>query len=538
MANHQHAAAEVLCPACDFGPFQRNAYWTGKLLLAGDFNAEQRYFMEKLRHHNLHLHGSGVVCGLKVVQHDNEACRDRFICVEPGTAIDCCGHEIVLRFKECIDLDTIPALKALRDKNDGNPHTLAVCIRYRECETEHVPVLYDECGCDDDKCAPNRVLEAFALDVMVDPKLPEVPKFPDQCGDLWSTSVQGCAHCDQPDCILLATITGYVVGDKIVDPPAPPPPSLPADAIDNFTYRHILPSAELIKAVIDCMLQQGLGGGGPAGPAGPTGPQGPAGPTGAAGQTGPAGSQGPLGPLGPIGPAGANGANGKDGVGLEEGLTQIKALSWHHGSGTLIPGLDPLPDIDMADGSPHRTGFIIGFSKEVDAKSVDADHVFQVLIDENDRDTNARSGLRCRCPLIGEVIPVTVDPTELNAGFITKAKKTSASNTLAIAFLLPKGFPGELPAGSALSLLVRSERPEFWVVLRCDFVLDIAGHAVDGEFVRHDLPTGNRPKPPDPAAKFGSQGGTFESWFQIQRPRLGMRPQAPRSTRRASRVAR
>ena len=193
MANHQHAAAEVLCPACDFGPFQRNAYWTGKLMLAGDFVAEQRYFMEKLRHHNLHLHGSGVVCGLKVVQHDKDECRNRFVCVEPGTAIDCCGHEIVLRFKECIDLDTIPALKALKDKNDTTKHTLAVCIRYRECETEHVPVLYDECGCDDDKCAPNRVLEAFELDVMVDPKLPEAPTLPDQCGDLWRTSVEGCA---------------------------------------------------------------------------------------------------------------------------------------------------------------------------------------------------------------------------------------------------------------------------------------------------------------------------------------------------------
>jgi hypothetical protein len=251
MANHQHAAAEVLCPACEFGPFQRNAYWTGKLLLAGDFIAEQRYFMEKLRYHNLHLHGSGVVCGLKVVQHDKEECRNRFVCVEPGTAIDCCGHEIVLRFKECIDLDTIPALKALKDKNNEETHTLAVCIRYRECETEHVPVLYDECGCDDDKCAPNRVLEAFALDVMVDPELPTPAKSPDQCGDLWKTSVDGCPHCDQPDCVVLATIADYVVGNKIIDEPTPPDPVPGSVAIDNFTDRHILPSAQLIKAVID-----------------------------------------------------------------------------------------------------------------------------------------------------------------------------------------------------------------------------------------------------------------------------------------------
>ena len=491
-----------------------------------------------MRHHNLHLHGSGVVCGLKVVQHDKDECRNRFICVEPGTAIDCCGHEIVLRFKECIDLDTIPALKSLKDKNDTTKHTLAVCIRYRECETEHVPVLYDECGCDDDKCAPNRVLEAFALDVMVDPKLPEAPKFPDQCGDLWSTSVQGCAHCDQPDCILLATITGYVVGDKIVDPPAPPPSSIPADAIDNFTYRHILPSAELIKAVIDCMLTKGLGGGGPAGPAGPTGPQGPAGPAGAAGpagtagQIGPAGPQGPLGPLGPIGPAGANGVNGKDGVGLEEGLTQIKALSWHHGAGTPIhSGLDTLPDITRIGGSKVK-GFIVQFTAPVDTKSIDADHVFQVLI-EHELEADKRLGVRCRCPLTGEVVAVKIDPP--SGDVIPGATEIASGTSDAIAFLLPKGFPSDLPAGSALSLLVRSERPEFWVVLRCDFVIDRDGRAVDGEFVRHQLPTGNRPAPPDPTAKVGSQGGTFESWFQVQL-QAGIRPLAPQGTRRARRV--
>src|SRR6266540_267628 len=268
MANHHLAAAEVSCPACDFGPFLRNSYWTGKLLLAGDFIAEQRYFMEKLRHHNLHLHGSGVVCGLKVVEHEKEECQQRFVCVEPGTAVDCCGHEIVLRFKECIDLSSIPALQELKEKKDKDKHVLAICIRYRECETEHVPVLYDECGCADDKCAPNRVLEAFALDVMVDPKLPEPQKFPDKCGDLWSTSIDGCKHCDQPDCVILATITDYVVDSKIKNPASLPPP---AGSIDNFTHRDILPSAELLQSVIKCVMEKGIGGGGGVGPAGPAG---------------------------------------------------------------------------------------------------------------------------------------------------------------------------------------------------------------------------------------------------------------------------
>src|SRR6185369_12753270 len=41
------------------------------------------------------------------------------------------------------------------------------------CPTEDVPVLYDECGCDDTKCAPNRILESFRFDVLVDPPLAE-----------------------------------------------------------------------------------------------------------------------------------------------------------------------------------------------------------------------------------------------------------------------------------------------------------------------------------------------------------------------------
>ncbi len=41
-------------------------------MLARDFVDEQRYVIEKLRHHNQKLHGAGVVCGLKVVQHEKD----------------------------------------------------------------------------------------------------------------------------------------------------------------------------------------------------------------------------------------------------------------------------------------------------------------------------------------------------------------------------------------------------------------------------------------------------------------------------------
>ena len=176
MAHTKDAMSQGLCPECEIGPFTRNHYFTGKLLVEADFTDEQRYHREKMRHHNQRLHGWGVVCGLKVKQHENPACRDRFICIEPGTAIDCCGHEIVVREQEYFDFTQVDKIKELYKKKeiDTSPHTLQVCISYKECPTEEIPVLYDECGCDDTSCAPNRILESYDIDVLVVP-----PKTPD-----------------------------------------------------------------------------------------------------------------------------------------------------------------------------------------------------------------------------------------------------------------------------------------------------------------------------------------------------------------------
>ena len=157
------------CVDCDIEPFTRNYYFTGKLLVERDFKQEQEYYVDKMRHHDQTLHGWGVVCGLKVQAHQNPQCRNRFVCIEPGTAIDCCGHEILVHDEDCIDITQLAAIKALAAKKDTDPHTLQICLRYRECPTEQIPVLYDDCGCSETQCAPNRVLESYDVDVIVDP---------------------------------------------------------------------------------------------------------------------------------------------------------------------------------------------------------------------------------------------------------------------------------------------------------------------------------------------------------------------------------
>jgi Collagen triple helix repeat (20 copies) len=156
------------CGTCTIAPFTRNNYFTGKLLLERDFTDEQQYVRDKGRHHNQRLHGTGVVCGLELVQHPSADCRDRFVRLEPGTALDCCGNEILVVDAEDLELAAFPAVMEL-DPDDESLHQIQVCLRHHECGTEPVPVLYDDCACDDDRCLPNRILESFQVDLRVDP---------------------------------------------------------------------------------------------------------------------------------------------------------------------------------------------------------------------------------------------------------------------------------------------------------------------------------------------------------------------------------
>jgi len=159
------------CVTCDFEPFVKNNYFTGKMMGAAEFIVESHYHQEKIRLHQARLHGWGVACGLLVLQHPNTDCQKRYVRVEPGSAVDCCGNDILVPEEEMLDLLSFAPVVALSKENPSKLHALGICIRFTECGTEQVPVLYDDCGCDDDGCAPNRILESYAFDVIVDPPL-------------------------------------------------------------------------------------------------------------------------------------------------------------------------------------------------------------------------------------------------------------------------------------------------------------------------------------------------------------------------------
>ncbi len=444
------------CPACDFDPFVRNAYWTGKLMLARDFIDEQNYIIEKLRHHNQQLHGFGVACGLKVVQHDNPSCQSRYVIVEPGTAVDCCGHDIVVRHRDILDLYAQPAIQALQAANDTGTHALQICIRYRECPTEPIPVLYDDCA-DESRCAPNRILESYALGVILDPPSASTEPPPASCSMIWTESIDGCPHCDQPDCLVLATIQNYTLGNALVDT-APATPPVGGDAvIDNTLGRDILPSTQVIVDVVNCILGSGTTTTAPAPPPPPPPPP----PT---------------------------------------KFTGIQALSWLHGADATSPAaLASITSSAVGTNAVKRPGLVVQFTGPVKVNGTAAtnaldSHVFEVLLSTQSTATGVQ--LLNWSSVVGQIVAVKVDTVAAD-GTITAATQLPAGSTSAdaVAFLWP-------PKAAV-------QQPSVWVRLRGDFVVDAQGNAVCGAFLRAALPTGRH----QDATATGVEGGLFESWL-------------------------
>lgn len=117
------------------GP-KRVRYFSGQLLSADDFNAEQEYFRGKQKTLNRLLLGSGVVSGLETTV------GGRTVTVSPGLALDPRGNEI-----------TVDCSMALKLPAGTTP--LFLTIEYLERETDPVPAQ--------DGMQASRIEESFRL---------------------------------------------------------------------------------------------------------------------------------------------------------------------------------------------------------------------------------------------------------------------------------------------------------------------------------------------------------------------------------------
>jgi len=313
------------------------------------------------------------------------------------------------------------------------------------------------------------------------------------CGDIFQTVIDGCPDCDQGNCLVLATITGYIYGSAVTD-----------SEIDNLTDRHLLVSTDILTKAVQCLIDQGGG----TGATGPQGPVGPTGPTGATGATGPQGPQGATGPKGDTGPAGP---------GLETGLVQIQALSWIHGGKVAsTPGKGPKNLVGLITPLPEAA-LVIAFTKPITVPSstttikglltTDGTHIFEVLLDPRPMQLISSSGYRNPCSIIGEVVPVTVTLDSTKTQVVTAALITGSpppTTASALAFIIDRRKPPIPELQGSVDVLVR---------LRGDFLLDeTKTHAISAEFVRADLPTGEQPR----GSGLGLEGGTFESWLTLE----------------------
>ena len=131
-------------------PFERNRYYSGKMLTSADFAAEQEYGNDKRRFLNNLMFGSGIVCGCNVYSLD-----DLSIFIESGLAIDRLGREIV------IDTSVVKKLSAIAGFEEIKSDRVTLCLKYRE-ERVHPVYSVNRAGTDSEY-EYNRIQEGYEL---------------------------------------------------------------------------------------------------------------------------------------------------------------------------------------------------------------------------------------------------------------------------------------------------------------------------------------------------------------------------------------
>lgn len=129
-------------------PFERNRYYSGKMLSSADFVLEQNYNGNKRRFLNQIMYGKGIVCGLSVYNLD-----DLSIMVDSGVALDSYGREMV------IEETVIQKLSAIHGFEDLYTEHASLCMKYAEKEVHPVYGMKQA----DKEYECNHIDESFSL---------------------------------------------------------------------------------------------------------------------------------------------------------------------------------------------------------------------------------------------------------------------------------------------------------------------------------------------------------------------------------------
>jgi hypothetical protein len=139
---------------------QRNNYFYGKLMDVPHFEMEQSYGNRKRWLLNRLGLGYGVLCGLQL------SIKDKQVCISPGVAIDAYGREIMVPQAVCVDpwtlTDDCGCAKVTPLSNTEAHDKILLCLAYKECRTDFMPVLVTDCNIKQD-CLPGTVVESYCI---------------------------------------------------------------------------------------------------------------------------------------------------------------------------------------------------------------------------------------------------------------------------------------------------------------------------------------------------------------------------------------
>lgn len=168
------------CESCASQGFARPRFFAGQLLTEEDLDLLSDYIVGKNRLRNRTLVGDGVVCGLEVTCNP---CGGGSVVVHPGSAIDCCGNDIVVPCAQTLDINAMvrklrieslgadcgdPCASPDATVDDAVPtpyREFGLYLRYCETLTDPVAAYSTDEACGAQACEPTRVKEGFRFEL-------------------------------------------------------------------------------------------------------------------------------------------------------------------------------------------------------------------------------------------------------------------------------------------------------------------------------------------------------------------------------------
>lgn len=168
------------CKCCDLVCFERPNYFCGHLLTDEDLSLQEKYVIEKNKLYHRALHGSGVVCGLKLTC--DTQCKGNILIGE-GFAIDNCGNDLVVcaptRFDVMAELmnqklllnrgSKEPCEEDQREHGCHPKQCFYITVCYAEEFSDYVTPFQNGCSSGPQNCEPTRVRETVKFGVSETP---------------------------------------------------------------------------------------------------------------------------------------------------------------------------------------------------------------------------------------------------------------------------------------------------------------------------------------------------------------------------------